>query len=82
MHTWKLQDAKARFSEVVKEATTQGPQEITLRGEPVVVVMSIAQYSNLVKPKLGLAEFMRQSPLFGVELNINRPDSLTREIDL
>ncbi len=82
MHTWKLQDAKARLSEVVKEATTQGPQEITLRGEPVVVVMSVAEYSILVKPKLGFVEFMRQSPLFGVDLKINRDDSSTREIDL
>lgn len=44
--------------------------------------MSISEYSDLIKPKLGLIEFMRQSPLFGVDLKINRDNSLTRDVDL
>ena len=41
---WALQDAKARFSEVVKLAQTDGPQEVTVRGEPTAVVVSKAEF--------------------------------------
>lgn len=51
MKTWQLQEAKAHLSEVVKAATTGQPQEITLRGQPAVVVLSKAQYAKLLKPK-------------------------------
>jgi prevent-host-death family protein len=52
MHQWSLQDAKARFSEVevVRLAGEQGPQEITLRGDPAVVVVSITDYRRLIQP--------------------------------
>ena len=41
MQTWQIQTAKARFSELVKQAAEDGPQEITLHGKPVAVVLSI-----------------------------------------
>jgi prevent-host-death family protein len=50
MHRWSLQDAKAKFSEMVREAQADGPQEITLRGEPVAVVLSSEEYRRLVSP--------------------------------
>ncbi|MFN3673700.1 MAG: type II toxin-antitoxin system Phd/YefM family antitoxin [Bosea sp. (in: a-proteobacteria)] len=37
---WALQDAKARFSEVVKRAQSEGPQEVTVRGEPTAYIVS------------------------------------------
>ena len=40
MQTWQIQTAKARFSELVKQAAEDGPQEITLHGKPVAVVLS------------------------------------------
>lgn len=82
MQSWKLQDAKARFSEVVKDATTRGPQTITLRGQPAVVVLSKEDYDKLVKPKPSFVEFMRHSPLFNLNIEIDRDNSLTRETDL
>jgi prevent-host-death family protein len=82
MQSWKLQDAKARFSEVVKQATTRGPQAITLRGQPAVVVLSKEDYDKLVKPALSFVEFMRLSPLAKININIERDPSLTRDIDL
>ena len=45
--TWKLEDAKARFSEVVRLAREQGPQRVTLRGQDAVVVLSAADYARL-----------------------------------
>jgi len=44
---WKLEDAKARFSEVVRLACEQGPQRVTVRGREAVVVLSAADYARL-----------------------------------
>lgn len=45
---WTLQDAKNRFSTVVDAALAGTPQEVTRRGRPAVVVLSAAEYRNLV----------------------------------
>jgi prevent-host-death family protein len=44
---WQLQDAKARFSELVRRAREQGPQHVTVRGEPAVVVVSEEDFARL-----------------------------------
>jgi antitoxin Phd len=36
--TWALQEAKAKFSELVRRAQTEGPQTVTVHGEPAVVI--------------------------------------------
>ena len=66
MREWALQDAKARLSEVVRLALEHEPQEITLRGEPAVVVLSREDYDHLTKPRESLVEFMRRSPLYAI----------------
>ena len=81
MRRWQLQEAKARLSEVVKSAR-EGPQEISVRGEPAAVVLSIEEYERLKKKKLSLAEFVRRSGLVGVDLDIERDKSPARDIDL
>lgn len=81
MHQWSLQDAKARLSEVVRLASEQGPQEITLRGDPAVVVVSIADYRQLIQPKPSFVELIRHSPLREVELDLGREQTLVREIE-
>ena len=43
---WALQDAKARFSEVVRKARTEGPQKITVHGREEVVVISVEEYQR------------------------------------
>ena len=47
MDTWQLQDAKNRFSALVEAALSGGPQEVTRRGKPVVVVFSYEEYQRL-----------------------------------
>jgi len=44
---WPLQDAKARFSELVKRAREQGPQHVSVRGAPAVVVVSEEEFARL-----------------------------------
>lgn len=80
MAQWQLQDAKARFSELVRAARESGPQTVTVRGESAVVVLSERQYRSLqVRAKQPtLTELMRGSPLMGVALDVERDRSLTR----
>jgi len=82
MRQWALQDAKARFSELVRLAAEHEPQEVTLRGEPAVVVLSAEDYRRLVKPKPSFVELIRSSPLMDTDIDLTRDQSLTREIDL
>lgn len=82
MQTWQLQEAKGKFSEVVKRAQSQGPQNITVHGEAVAVLISRRDYLKLTHPKPGLVEFLRASPLTGSDLKITREQTNTREIKL
>ncbi len=82
MQTWQLQEAKARLSEVIRQAS-QSPQEITLRGQPAVVVISKDEYNKLIhQPQQSLVQFLQSSPLAQVQLDLERDKSLTRDIDL
>jgi prevent-host-death family protein len=49
--TWKLQDAKARFSEVVRRAKAGEPQRVTLHGQEAVVVVDPARFEITPKPE-------------------------------
>jgi antitoxin Phd len=82
MGTWQLQDAKARLSEVIKKAGKEGPQKITVHGEPTAVVISNKEYKRLKHPKSTFVEFMRNSPLYGLELDLRRQQTLTREAEV
>jgi prevent-host-death family protein len=44
---WKLQDAKARFSEVVRRAQSEGPQHVTVHGKNTVVILSMEDYAKV-----------------------------------
>lgn len=48
--SWKLEDAKARFSQLVRTAESAGPQSVTVRGRPAVVVLSRAAFEALQPP--------------------------------
>lgn len=84
-HSWQIQTAKARFSEVFRLARTEGPQQITRQGKESVVMISNEQYELLVgrshQPK-SLLQFFRNSPLVGVDLDLEREKDQGREIEL
>ncbi len=80
---WQLQEAKNRLSDVVEQALRHGPQVIMLRGEPAVVVLSVREFRALTEPRESLSTFFRSSPLYGVDLEIERDrGDLGREIVL
>ena len=80
MRRWQLHEAKARFSELVRLAEREGPQEITLRGEPKAVVVSKAEFERLRRPKQSLVKFLRSSSL--AKLEIERDKSPPRDVTL
>jgi antitoxin Phd len=47
---WKLQDAKARFSELVRKARNGAPQKVTVHGKDAVVVVDPERFDVLAKP--------------------------------
>ena|ERR1700724_3641704 len=83
--SWQIQTAKARFSEVFRRARTEGPQRIMRQGKEGVVMISDEQYAQLVgrshQPK-SLLQFFRDSPLVGVELDLEREKDTGRDIEL
>jgi len=61
-YTWQLQDAKAKFSEVVRRATAEGPQVVTFRGVETVVVLSMEDYHRLEAGCPSLADYLLAGP--------------------
>ena len=58
MLDWQLQDAKNRFSEVVKRARDEGPQAVTVHGKRAAVVLSAQDYDALIRPRMSLTDFL------------------------
>jgi prevent-host-death family protein len=80
MQTWQMQEAKARMSELVRCAQNQ-PQDITLHGKSVAVVISRETFDRLAQPQGALVDFMRRSPLYGADdIEFERDRSLIREV--
>ncbi|WP_111561806.1 type II toxin-antitoxin system Phd/YefM family antitoxin [Rhizobium sp.] len=73
---WKLEDAKARFSEVVRMAHSQGPQRVTVRGRDSVVVISAEELDRLMQaaPRKPLVEFLEGLALDGLTLERERDE--------
>ena len=58
---WRLEEAKARFSEVVRRARSEGPQRVTVRGRDAVVVIAADDFERLLpaaEAPLSLVAFM------------------------
>jgi prevent-host-death family protein len=55
---WQLQEAKARFSELVKRAREQGPQHVSVRGEPAVVVVSEEEFARLTSSRRSIVDHL------------------------
>jgi antitoxin Phd len=62
-NTWKLQDAKARFSELVRKARAGSPQKVTIHGKDAVVVLDCERFEFRPKPRRirTMAEFIARS---------------------
>ena len=83
MAKWQLQEAKNRLSELVRKATEEGPQVITLRGDDAVVVVAANEFHKLARrPKGSLVDFLRKSPLGEADLDLARSRDTGRRVKL
>jgi prevent-host-death family protein len=85
LDSWQVQTAKARFSEVFRLARTRGPQRITRQGREGVVMVSEETYEQLAaraRQPRSLVQFFRESPLMGVDLDLERSRDTGRDIEL
>lgn len=81
---WPLQDAKARFSEVVRRARSEGPQLVTVHGREEVVVVAADEFHRLKGDRTGaaLVEAMQASPHKRVMLTPKRARMPVRDVKL
>jgi prevent-host-death family protein len=79
---WLLQDAKARFSEVVRRVHSDGPQHVTVHGRDEVVVISAKEFRRLKGDLTGeaLVAAMTASPYRGIDLESKRTPMPVREV--
>ena len=80
---WKLEDAKARFSEVVRRAGSDGPQMVTVRGTEAAVVLSARDFARLgqgAADRKPLLEFLQELDLDGLDLT--RDPDFGRDVEL
>ncbi|NOY69903.1 MAG: type II toxin-antitoxin system Phd/YefM family antitoxin [Deltaproteobacteria bacterium] len=81
-NVWQLQEAKNKFSNLVDKAHHDGPQLVTKHGKESVVIIAVEDYKKLSKPKSDLVSFLKNSPLSGINVDLARDKSPSRDIEL
>ena len=72
---WKLEEAKAKFSEVVRRAHDQGPQYVTVRGKQAVAIIDAAELERLLPANpavVPLVQFLESLYVEGLDLTRDR----------
>jgi len=79
---WQLQDAKQRFSELVRRTLDEGPQIVTRHGQEVVVVLAADEYRRLTGQVPDFKSFLRSAPDLS-QLGLDEPErDLPRDVAL
>jgi prevent-host-death family protein len=76
---WQVQDAKQRFSELIRTAHAEGPQVVTRHGEEIAVVVDIEDYRRLKGEVSDFKDYLRSGPGFD-DLDLTRSTELPRSI--
>jgi len=81
---WKLQDAKAHFSAVVRDAQEKGPQRVTVHGKDAVVVVAAAEFDRMAATATqpSLHALLSQSPLSRLDFERESVRAPVRDIEL
>ena len=78
---WQMQEAKQRFSELVRTAHDDGPQVVTRHGEDVAVVVAIDDYRHMTRRVPDFKQFLLSGPDLSV-LDIERSTETARVVEL
>jgi len=81
-HTWTVAEAKAKFSELLDKAKSEGPQKITKHGRTTAVVVAAEEWDRKAERRGNLAEFLASSPLRGSGFKIKRLPMRLRKVEL
>ena len=83
-HGWKLGEAKAKFSDVVRLAASGQPQRVTVRGKETVVIVEASEFERLRArgTSASLHDLLSQSPLNRLEFGYEGVQSPVREVEL
>jgi prevent-host-death family protein len=79
---WQVQEAKQRFSEVLRSAESGEAQIVTKHGEEVAVVIDIAEYRHLRGEDMSLMDYLRADPHIEADLDVERQRDEPRVVDL
>lgn len=81
---WTVAEAKAKFSEVLDRAVSDGPQTITRNGKTTAVIVSAEEWAQARRPKREgtLADFFANSPLRDSGIEIERSKEVATPPDL
>jgi prevent-host-death family protein len=80
--SWTVAEAKAKFSEIIERAMSEGPQTITRSGRTAAVVVGAEEWQRKTTRVGNLAEFFAGSPLRESGLKIRRLKQRPRKINL
>jgi prevent-host-death family protein len=81
-HTWTVAEAKAKFSEVINKAKSEGPQKITRHGRTTAVIVAAEVWERKAEREGNLAEFLTTSPMRLSGLKLRRLPVRLRAIEL
>ncbi|HEY5106244.1 MAG TPA: type II toxin-antitoxin system Phd/YefM family antitoxin [Caulobacteraceae bacterium] len=74
--SWSVAEAKAKLSELIEKAKTEGPQRVTRNGKDAVVVVSSDEWRRRTQSARTMLEFLERSPLKGSKIQLDRdPDT-------
>ncbi len=77
---WTVAEAKAKFSEVIQKAASEGPQTITRNGRRAAVLVAAQEWDRRMERKGALAEFFAASPLRGSGIKLDRLPLRLRQV--
>ncbi len=77
---WQVQEAKQRFSELLRAAASEGPQIVTRHGHEIAVVIDVSEFHRLRGDAVDFKDYLRSGPEFD-DLELARSDERPRDID-
>jgi prevent-host-death family protein len=77
---WQVQEAKQRFSELLRAAASEGPQIVTRHGNEIAVVIDVTEFRRLRGDTIDFKDYLRSDPEFD-DLELARSDELPGDID-
>jgi prevent-host-death family protein len=79
---WTVAEAKARFSKLIEQAQSKGPQTISRHGRTAAIVVSAEEWERKTKRTGNLAEFFGTSPLRDSGVEVKRRKDRPRKVDV